>query len=84
MRLHRLPLTTMENEASEGEGENIHIGKIHPATRRDMMAKRDTDCSPIHKLSCNGIFSDGYIFNFTSSNCIWTQSVFLHQSGSRS
>jgi hypothetical protein len=28
----------MEDEVSGGGVENINIGKIHPATRRDMMA----------------------------------------------
>jgi hypothetical protein len=28
----------VENEVSEGEGENRHIDKIDPATRIDMMA----------------------------------------------
>ena len=37
-RRHRVPLITMENEVSEGGGENKHIDKIRPTTRRDMMA----------------------------------------------
>jgi hypothetical protein len=37
-RRYRLPLSTMENEVCEAGGANIHIDKILPATRRDMMA----------------------------------------------